>query len=268
MLEESGNAKEALFEYQAAATLRPEYWRNHQALGLFFYNQKRLPEAINAFTRVIEIRPDDANAYLQRGSALQALGQTTRAHADYDRSIALEPNAPAYSNLGFLDYAQGRYADAVQAFAAAIKLRPKRAVYHRNLGDAYLKLKRDDEARAAYLTAITLTQDALIVNPNDATALSQLAVYEAKVGRSSDARRHADEAVARNASSPEVLFRRGVALALSGDDGAAVSALKDAVDHGYSVELLRSEDDLARLANVPGFRQLVAQKPSTKEKDR
>jgi serine/threonine-protein kinase len=256
-LNEIPRPQEALAEYQAAVILRPEYWRNQQVLGLFFYGQGRMQDAVSAFTRVIEIRPDDANAYLQRGSAFQSMGDTARARADYERSNKLEPNAAAYSNLGTLAYIQSRYAEAAQAFAAAIKMRPTRAVYHRNLGDAYIKLTRAADARVEYLQAITLAQNVLAVNPNDVTSLSQLAVYEAKVGRSREARQHADEAVAHNPSSPEVLFRRAVVLTLIGDTTAAIAALKDAVDHGYSIELVRTEDDLARLANVREFRQLI-----------
>ena len=95
------------------------------------------------------------------------------------------------------------------------------------------------------------------MNPNDATVLSQLAVYEAKVGRANEARRHMDAAIAQNSTSPEVLFRRGVALTLIGDRASAVAALRDAVNHGYSAAELRAEDDLSGLANVPEFRALA-----------
>src|SRR5207244_2187790 len=87
-----GRPEEALAEYQAAATLKPEYWRNHQQLGAFYYSQRRLPEAVAAFTRVIQLRPQDANAYLQRGSAYQVAGDRARARADFEKSIALDQN--------------------------------------------------------------------------------------------------------------------------------------------------------------------------------
>jgi len=261
VLQSTGKPDEALREYQLAATLRPEYWRNQQSLGFFFYTQKRLQEAVTAFTRVVAIR-QDSNSYNQRGGALQALGNRAAARADYEKAIALDAdNAAAYSNLGVLSFEEKRYDDAARAFAGAIRLRPKRALYHRNLGDAYTKLTRKDEARAEYLTAINLTNETLGVNPTDANALSQLAVYEAKVGRASDARRHADDAVARNAANPDVLFRRGVVLALIGDVRGAVSALTNAVNHGYNVGQLREEDDLAGIANDPEFRKLILSRP-------
>ncbi len=257
VLDSIGKPEEALREYQLATTLRPEYWRNQQALGFFFYTQKRLHEAVAAFTRVIAIR-QNSNAYLQRGSALQALGDRAAARADYEKAIALDAdNAAAYSNLGFVYYENKQYGDAAAAFAAAIKLRPKRAAYHRNLGDAYLKLNKKDQATTEFLAAISLTNDAIGVNATDANALSQLALYEAKIGRASDARRHSDDAVKRNGASPEVLFRRGVALALIGDTQGAVSALRNAVNHGYNVDQIRTEDDLTGIASDAEFRKLI-----------
>ncbi|HXD73914.1 MAG TPA: tetratricopeptide repeat protein [Vicinamibacterales bacterium] len=252
-----GKPDEALVEYQTAVALRPQYWRNHQALAGFLLNQKRMPEAIQEFTRVIEIRPDDANAYLQRGAAFGLIGNNQRARADFEQSNRLMPNPSTYSNLGVLAFEEHRYVDAAQAFAAAIRQRPNRAMYHRNLGDAYLKLNRVSDARAEYATAVALTEDALRVNATDATTLSQLALYEAKAGRAKEARQHADQAVALDSANADVLFRKGVTLTLVGDTEAAVNALRLAVEHGYGVQQLRTEDDLARLAGVPAFQQLV-----------
>lgn len=254
---------EALAEYQSAVALRPQYWRHHQAIGNFFYTQRRLPEAVAAFSRVIEIRSDDATTFALRGAAYHAMGDRARARADYERSISLRPNAATYSNMGLLAYEDGRHEDAVRAFSAAIALAPKIAAFHRNLGDAYLRLRRDANARAEYLAAVALAEDALRVDPNEPVALTQLAIYEAKVGRVAEARRHADEAVARNNTNPDVLYRRGVALALVGDTDAAIAALSGAVTRGYSVESLRKDDDLGTLAGAPAFRQLL-QSPSAR----
>jgi eukaryotic-like serine/threonine-protein kinase len=260
ILSQTGMVDDALAEYRRAVSLRPQYWRPHEALGLFLYAQQRLPAAVAEFTRVVELHPD-AVAYFRRGTALQSMGDRRRAHADYDRSIQIEPSAGVYSNLGALAFDEGRFSDAADAFSAAVRLRPNRALYHRNLGDAYKKLKRDADAHAEYLKAVALAQDGLRVNPTDATLLSQLSVYEAKIGDGAGAKRHSDEALARNSASPEVLFHRGVALALLGETPAAIQALEAAVAHGYNARQLLTEDDLATLAKVPAFRRLVQSTP-------
>src|SRR5437667_302727 len=79
-------------------------------------------------------------------------------------------------------------------------------------------------------------------------------------GRAQAARQHSDQAVTLNGRNPDVIFRRGVMFALIGDAASAVAALKDALNHGYTVEQIRTEDDLARLSNDPEFRKLIGSK--------
>jgi tetratricopeptide (TPR) repeat protein len=57
--------------------------------------------AINDYTRAIELDPEDAMAYNNRGIAYADLGQYKQAIRDYDRAIELNPEyAAAYNNRG------------------------------------------------------------------------------------------------------------------------------------------------------------------------
>jgi tetratricopeptide (TPR) repeat protein len=47
--------------------------------------------AIEDLTRAIELEPDRADAYYQRGRCHALLGKRDDALADYDRAIALDP---------------------------------------------------------------------------------------------------------------------------------------------------------------------------------
>src|SRR6185295_2970165 len=107
-------------------------------------------------------------------------------------------NPNSSTNLGMILYAEGDYEQAARRFSEAIKLSPKRASYWRNLADTYVRLKRPADARAAYQTAVQLTEEALAVNPSDAVRLSQLGVYEAKLGKPVEAERHVNSAVSLN----------------------------------------------------------------------
>ncbi len=253
-----GRADDAQRELLQAVNLRPQYWRNHASLGQFYLSAGRLQDAVQAFTRRADLRPDEPTAFLQLGAACQALGDNARARSNYERAIQLQPNAGAYSNLGLIHYSERRYADAVTAFEAAVKLRPNRALYRRNLGDAYLKVDRKADARVEYGKAVQLAQEQLAINPSDATLESQLAVYEAKFGRRQEALHHAEGAVVLNSTSVDVLYRRAVVLALTGDGAAAVKALAEAVQRGYSATLAREDDDLTSLHGRVDFQALFS----------
>src|SRR5262249_51277601 len=234
-----GRPDEAVAEFQQAIAIRPNYWRNHQALGLFSYSASRYADAAAELSKVVDLRPDDGGAFQQLGAAYHALGDKTRARSAYERANAINPNAGAYSGLGTLDYGDGRFQDAVDDYQSSIKLRPNNALTHRNLGDTYLKLGRASQARAEYAEARRLIEQSLAVNPNDAGARGRLAVLEAKLGRHDEAERQLNGALALNPASPQLMYYRAVVLALSGKRAQAMAALSDAIGRGYSVSSAR-----------------------------
>ena len=258
ILASEGRPQEALDELQRAVSLRPSFWHNVDSLALFYLRSGKLDEAIAAFTRLTGLKPDDDAPYQQLGAAYQSKGDKVRARQNYEKSIALRPNPNSLTNLGMLLYAEGRYDDAGRRFSEAIRLSPKRPTYWRNLADTYAKLNRPADATAAYEKAVQLTEEALAVNPSDAVRLSQLGVYEAKLGRTGDAERHASAATRLNPSSPDVLYRRAVVLALNGQHDVAIRQLSEAISRGYSRQLALEDDDLARLRSLPAFRDAIA----------
>jgi tetratricopeptide (TPR) repeat protein len=192
------------------------------------------------------------------GTVEQAKGNRERAAADYQRAIALAPNARAYTNLGNLYYEEGRFAEAASAFERAAALDPNSAVKHRNLGDLYRKLGREEDAKRSYTRARDLLKAALAVNAKDAAAMASLAVCEAKLGDTRAALRDEDAAVALAPGKPDVLYKRAVVLALAGRRQEGLRALAEAVAAGYSVKFVESDDDVKILRNVPEYRNLVA----------
>ena len=65
--------------------------------------------AINDLTKAIELKPNNASAYINRGSAHYEKAEFNRAIADFTRAIELNPkSALAYCNLGWTYEAIGR----------------------------------------------------------------------------------------------------------------------------------------------------------------
>ena len=121
-----------------------------------------------------------------------------------------------------------------------------------------MKLGRTTAARTEYEKAVELTAEALAVNPNDATAIGQLAVYEAKLGRQREAQRDIERALAINPTSPELFHRQAAVAALAGNAVSALEAVSQAIAKGYSPALVREDDDLASLRSMPAFQALIA----------
>ena len=257
ILLKQGRSEEALSELKTAVDIRPNYPENLRILGRAYYDLGRYADAVRLFTRLTELQPDNSRGYQMLGAAYQASGDNTRAVENYERSNAIRPDAKAYANIGIIHYSQGRYREAARALEDSVRLDPNSAPQLRYLGDTYRQLGEHARSREAYLRAVAVCESLLRVNPADAQALSLLAVYEAKLGRHADARRHLAAAIALRPSDPGVLYRKAVVHVLMGETAAGMSALDDALKHGFSPDLARNDADLAPLRTLPTYKSFL-----------
>ena len=97
-------------------------------------NPERLDEALKNYDKAIQLKPDHAKAYSNRGVTLQALGQLEEAIQSYDKAIQLKPDfAEAYSNQGVTLGGQGKLKESIQVFDKAIQLKPDYTEAYSNL---------------------------------------------------------------------------------------------------------------------------------------
>jgi tetratricopeptide (TPR) repeat protein len=268
VLAESRDWNGAIAELQTAIRIRPDYWPGYMLLGRFSYSAGRLPEALDAYRRASEMQPNDPAPWSGLGLIYQVRGDLPEAIGNYEHSVRLGANATSYSNLGLVYYSAGRYAEAVEAWQQALAINPKLMLYHRNIGDAYRRLRKPDAAAAAYQNAVTLGEQLLTVNPRDADTIAHVAVCEAKLGRPAAARRHVSEALALAPGSRLVLQRSAEVHALLGDSAAALKDLSAAIDLGYARPLAAENDEFASLKKLPAFQALVASRPAAPATER
>jgi tetratricopeptide (TPR) repeat protein len=97
-------------------------------LGAAFVRQGKLDEAIGQYRLAAGLKPDFAGAHYNLGTALLMKGQTDEASGQYLEAIRLKPDfAEAYTTLGNLAGTfdgQGRYAEAIRFYEAALKAQP------------------------------------------------------------------------------------------------------------------------------------------------
>jgi predicted O-linked N-acetylglucosamine transferase (SPINDLY family) len=140
----------------------------HFNLGNALMGQGKLDEAIVAYRRAIEIKPDYAAAYTTLGIALAGQGKLDEAIAAYRRAIGIKPDlAEAYPNLGNVLMDQGKLDEAIVAYRRAIGIKPDLAEAYSNLGAALSWQGKLDEAIAAFRQAIG-------INPGLSKAFSSL----------------------------------------------------------------------------------------------
>jgi tetratricopeptide (TPR) repeat protein len=141
---------------------RARYYKNR---GNVYYGLKEYQKAMADYNRAIELDPNFAVAYSNRGLVYQNdLKEYQKAMADYNRAIELDPNfALAYNRRGLVYYDLKEYQKAMADYNRAIELDPNFAPAYNGRGGVYDELKEYQKALADYNRAIEL-------DPNDAVA--------------------------------------------------------------------------------------------------
>jgi tetratricopeptide (TPR) repeat protein len=138
--------------------------------GNELFGKKDLDGAINAYTQVIALKPQDATAYNNRGVSYKNKGEYDKAIEDYAQAIKINPQyAEAYYNRGIAYDDKGEYDKAIEDYTKAIELNPEYAKAYYNRGNTYYKKGECDKAIEDYTKAIEL-------EPTDATAYNNRGV--------------------------------------------------------------------------------------------
>ncbi len=119
---------------------------------------KGIPISLN-MTAIKAIAPDASHAefHYKRGNALKNLGQLEAAIASYNRAVELRPDyAYAFCNRGAVQQALGLTTEALSSYDQAIKHQATDAMAHYNRALLMQDCSRWDEALAGYDRAIAI----------------------------------------------------------------------------------------------------------------
>ena len=139
-----------------------------------------------------------------------------------------------------------------------MKLDPEDYPLWGNLGDAYYWSDgKRTEAREAYGKAIRLGEERLRVNPQDAEALSYVAMYHAMREEKAAALKQLQASLRINDKSPDLLLNAGIVYAQLGDSKRAMEILQRAVAGGVPGSSLRDTPNFNELKDKAEFQKLL-----------
>jgi tetratricopeptide (TPR) repeat protein len=246
VLAAKGDYSAASDEAQRAVDIRPS-WNTYFNQGRVQFAAGHFDKALVALRRTTELNPTFAGGFQMLGATYQMQGDFANAIGNYEHSIRLAPNAPAYTNLAIAYLRAKRYTEAIAAFNEALKHDPQQASRYRNLADAYKIAGRIADARDYYAKAITVARRQLAVNPRDVITIALVALCEANLGRRAEAERHAAEAATLGATNAELRFRLTKVYAALNNRAAAFATLRAAIAAGYDPKAAREDEELAPL---------------------
>lgn len=152
VFETQGKYTEAIAEYRKAIGKNPKGINLHYRLGRALLQQSHDPavldEARGEFEAELSLNPSDAVAEYQVAQILAAQQNKPEAAQHFERAAELRPDFPeALIAVAKLRSDAGRYSDAIDLLARAIRLQPRNETAHYNLMLAYRHASRPDDAQ-------------------------------------------------------------------------------------------------------------------------
>ncbi len=253
-----GRTAEGESMLQKAASLAPNDWSILVQLGSFYDENGRYALAAEQYRRAADLAPDNPRAQNNLGYIYRLQNQVPQAEAAYKKSIALEPTAGHYRNLGQLLLEQGNYAEARAALEAAVKLKTGDYRAWGFLATVYSMSGVDSNKVAeTFRKAISLGEE-LGKQTQNSYVLADLGGYYAALGLGPQSEPLLRQAAALQPDSAELLYEvaRGYEL-LHKREQALLFAGK-AVAAGLPSGFLSRNPQLAALRADPRYPQAIA----------
>jgi serine/threonine-protein kinase len=241
-----------------AITLRPGEYRHQVRLGRFYEHFAEYQQAARAYKKATELEPQSFMAWTNLGSVHLQLGQLDNAVAALTRSISIEDDADARSNLGTAHFFKREYREAEDNYRRAAELKPDVAVHWANLGDALRAQGVLEDARSAYTRAMHLVRKEVAALPIDPGLRMRLGLYCARAGESACALSEGAKAAQMQPRNAEVAFRNAVVRSILGLEEEALDWLQKAVELGVSRTQIEHERDLQFVQGHPRYGKILA----------
>ncbi|MBV8865004.1 MAG: protein kinase [Acidobacteriaceae bacterium] len=252
----TGQKEEGLKALKKAVDLNPYYWRNHNQLGAAFYRVGRTEDALREFKEEIAQNPTNQDGYNNVGTIYLAEGQWKKSIPEFEKAIKIRPSSFEFSNLATAYFQLGRYKEAIPVYQQALALDPNQADVVRNLAEAYTQTGQQAKATETYDRATALFYEQLGVNPQNAYALSGLALCYAARKNTAKARQLIHQARAIDGADSNLMYDEAVVLALDGRIPEALKALGNALENGLPFNYCLGDPDLKAVRDSPGFNAL------------
>lgn len=120
-------------------------------LGGLYTNVEKYKEAIEAYRRAVDLRPNDAFIYVSLGNIYQTIGENENALDAYNKAMELCPEYKYnYINIANIELAQKHYSEAQKYYNKFLELYPNNDDAKANLAEAYFMDKQSDKACAIF----------------------------------------------------------------------------------------------------------------------
>lgn len=129
-------------------------------LGLSFFIKGQLEEAIDRFSKAIELDPNQALYFNYRGKANTALCYFEQAEIDFNQALNLDPSSLTFlHNRGLNALASGDGEEALNDIEIALQGDPENSEFIFSKGRAYLVKKNYEQAKNLFIQSVQINKN-------------------------------------------------------------------------------------------------------------
>ena len=148
--------EEALAAFDKAIELKPDFYQAYYAKGLALKDLKNDADAITAFDQAIALQPKLYEAWREQSIAFYNMDQNSKALVSIGKAIEIQPKDFVLYNIqGLILVESRRYSEAVNAYSEALKIKEHPFIYN-DRGIAYSQLEQYQQAIADFNKAIEI----------------------------------------------------------------------------------------------------------------
>jgi tetratricopeptide (TPR) repeat protein len=138
---------EAIDAYKLAIRLDANYAPAYGGLGDAYLNSGNSEQALAAYKEQVRLAPNDAAAQYDLGYFYNSMGRHGEAFAPLVKATSLDPNfAEAYYGVGYAYLRGADFEKSLSFLKSAIRLKPDYGEAYYGLGEAYARLGKSDLA--------------------------------------------------------------------------------------------------------------------------
>lgn len=155
-----GKHAESVKVFEQILKADPDRTDIHDAVATAYFVLKQYDKAIEHFTRVMQLKPMDAKAYINLGAVYNRKEEFQKAADLLKKAITRDGHSvEAYYNLGISYRGLKQPAMAVNSYKEALKINPRMLDAMQNLGNTYLEMNNPKAAIAQYNNALEIDPD-------------------------------------------------------------------------------------------------------------